>query len=72
MSCKQLGHANCGSFHNRSVSLGELWAEMNIGIRSCTAILMGPIEFCLLDLHQADGDCHDEPTYDIIMSMTSL
>ena len=30
-----------------------------------------PIEFCLPHLRRADGDCRDEPTDNVITSMTS-
>ena len=41
------------------------------GPRSHTAIVIGMIEFCLSDLRRADGDCCDELTNDVIMSIIS-
>ena len=32
-----------------------------------TAIVTGPIEFCLPDLRRDDGDCRDQPTDDVIL-----
>ena len=51
--------------------LGRPRAEINVLVGPRTAIVIVPIEFCLSDLRRADGDCRDEPTDDVIMSMIS-
>ena len=52
-------------------SLDRLRVEIVVLVGPRTAIVIGPIEFCLSDLHQADGDCREEPTDDVIMSLAS-
>ena len=51
-------------------SFDRLRAEIVVLVGPRTAIVIGPIEFCPSDNRRADGDCRDEPTDDVIMSMT--
>ena len=52
-------------------SLNQTSAKIDVLIRPHMALVISPIEFCQLDFHWADGDCHYEPTDDIIILMTS-
>ena len=58
-------------FPSSTDSLGRPRAEIDVLIGPRTAIVIGQIELCLWDLRRADGDCRDESTDDIVMSMTS-
>ena len=51
--------------------MGLLLAEIDVFIGPLTAIVIGSIAFYLWDRRRAEGDCRDDPTYDVIMSMTS-